>query len=223
MTAHENGPMPRRTLTVTGRGTATADADLVVLRFGAAGRDPSYAASVEELNRRVETLRSGLEASGVERDRLKTTGFDVRPHTRYDRERDEHVFLAYVASHRLRLELPFAKDALNGVLTSVAQSASEAAVTVSFEVSDREALRRAAMRAAVADALESARVLAEASGATLGEMVRVDYSHIEVRTRSLTYELNEPTTAFAASMPAPDVHPQGLDAEEGVTVVWEVS
>lgn len=222
MTAPKSGPVPRRTLTVTGRGTASADADLVVLRFGVAGRDPSYAASVEELDRRVETLRADLEASGVERDRLRSTGFDVRSDTRYDRERDHEIFLAYVASHRLRLELPFDRDTLNGVLTSAARSASEAAVNVSFEVSDREALRRAAMRAAVSDALESARVLAEAAGAALGEMVRIDYSHIEVRTRGLTYELDEPMSALAASMPAPDVRPQALDAQEGVTVVWEV-
>lgn len=199
--------MPRRTLTVTGRGTATADADLVVLRFGVSGRDSSYSASVEELNRRVEALRADLEASGVERDRLKTTGFDVRPDTRYDRDRDEDIFLAYVASHRLRLELPFGKYLLNDVLARVARSASEASVTVSFGVSDREALRRAAMRAAVADAIESARVLADASGATLREMVRIDYSHIEVRTRRLAYELAEPMPAFARSMPAPDVLP----------------
>lgn len=223
MTEIGNAAVSRRTLTVTGRGTASADADLVVLRFGVTGRDPSYAASVEELNRRVEVLRADLGASGVERDRLRTTGFNIRPDTRYDRERDEEIFLAYVASHRLRLELPFDMDTLNGVLTRVARSASEAAVTVSFQVADTEALRRAAMRAAVGDAMESARVLADAAGTKLGEMVRIDYSYTEDRTRGLTYELAEPMPAFARSMPAPDVNPQALDVEEGVTVVWEVS
>ncbi len=41
-------------LTVTGRGVASTDPDLVVLSFGLVGRDPSYSASVEELNGRVE-------------------------------------------------------------------------------------------------------------------------------------------------------------------------
>ena len=217
------GSSPRRTLTVTGRGTASAEPDLIVLRFGVAGRDPSYSASVSELNGRVEALRGDLEASGVVRDRLKTTSFDVRPDSRYDRDRDEYVFLGYEASHRLRLELAFDNDLLNGVLTRVARSASEAAVTVSFDVSDRETLRRGAMRAAVADAVEGARVLAEAAGAKLGEMVRIDYSYVEIRTRGLTYEFAEPAPALEASAPAPDVRPEELDAEEGVTVVWEIS
>lgn len=217
------GTNRRRTITVTGRGTAEAEPDLVVLRFGVTGRDPSYSASVEELNRRVEALREDLEAAGVARDRLKTMSFGVRPDSRYDRDRDEHVFLAHEASHRLRLELPFDRDLLNGVLSRVARSASEAIVGVSFDVSDREALRRGAMQAAVADAVEGSRVLAEAAGVALGEMVRIDYSHVEVRTRGLTYELADPVPAFAASVPAPDVRPEALEAQEGVTVVWEIS
>lgn len=210
---------PRRTLTVTGRGTASTEPDLVVLRFGVAGRDPSYSASVEELNRRVEALRGDLEASDVTRDRLKTIAFGVRPDSRYDSDREEYLLVAYEASHRLRLELPFDRDLLNGVLTRVARSASEAAVTVSFDVTDREALRRGAMRAAVADALEGARVLADAAGAELGEMVRIDYSYVEVRTRGLSYDLADPVAGVAASVRAPDVRPEALDAEEGVTVV----
>ena len=109
------------------------------------------------------------------------------------------------------------------MLTRVAASASEAVVGVSFDVSDREALRREAMRAAVADAVEGARVLAAAAGVALGEMVRIDYSHVEIRTRALTYEFAEPEPAFAASVPAPDVRPEALEAQEGVTVVWEIS
>ena len=223
MPDHTRSMSPGRTLTVTGRGTASADPDLVVLRFGVTGRDPSYSAAVEDLNRRVEALRGALEAAGTGRDRLKTTSFSVRPDSRYDRDRDEHVFLAHEASHRLRLELPFDSELLNGVLTRVAASASEAVVGVSFDVSDRDALRRGAMRAAVADAVEGARVLAEAAGAALGEMVRIDYSHVEIRTRGLTYEFAEPDPAFAASAPAPDVRPEALEAQEGVTVVWEIS
>ena len=223
MTERTEPPSPRRTLTVRGRGTASADPDLTVISFGVVGRDPSYSSSVEELNGRVEALREDLEAAGVERARLKTTSFDVHDDRRYDRDTGKHVFLGYEASHRLRLELPFDKELLNGVLARVAQSASEAAVTISFDVSDVESLRRGAMRAAVADAREGARVLAEASGATLGEILSIDYSYVEIRARRLSYEFANTGAMYEASAPAPDVEPEALDAEEGVTVVWEIS
>ncbi len=147
----------------------------------------------------------------------------VRANRRYDRNSGRHVFVGYEASHRLRLELPFDKELLNAVLTRVASSASEATVTISFDVSDVESLRREAMRAAVADAREGARFLAEASGATLGEILRIDYSYVEIRTRRLTYEYASTSAMYDAASPAPDVEPEALDAEEGVTVVWEIS
>ena len=213
----------QRTLTVRGRGVASADPDLVVLSFNVVGRDPSYSAAVEELNGRVEALRADLEAAGVERSRLKTTGFDVNDHRRYDRDTGESVFVGYEASHGLRLELPLEKELLNDVLGRVARSASEASVDVSFDVSDRKGLRRRAMRAAVEDAQESARVLAEASGATLGEIVSVDYSFVEVRTRRFSYVHRLRGLLMEDPAPTPDVEPEALDAEEGVTIVWEIS
>ena len=109
-----------------------------------------YAPSVEELNGRVKTLREDLEAAGVERDRLKTTGFDVHDDRRYDRDTGKRLFSRYEALHRLRLGLPIDKTFLSGVLARVAASASEAAMTISFDVSDTESLRRGAMQAAVA-------------------------------------------------------------------------
>src|SRR5215211_2693009 len=115
MQEHTESAHTQRTLKIRGRGVSSADPDLTILSFGAVGRTPSYSASVEELNERVESLRVDLEAAGVERTQLKTTSFDVRTDRRYDRDKDEYVFLCYEASHRLRLELSFDKELLNRV------------------------------------------------------------------------------------------------------------
>ena len=45
----------------------------------------------------------------------------------------------------------------------------------------------------------------------------------EVCTRRLAYELPEPQVAHDADTPAPDVEPEAVEAEEGITIVWEVS
>ncbi len=221
MQSHATPAGSRRTLTVRGRGTALAEPDLVVLAFGVAGRDPSYSAAVEKLNERVEALRGDLEGEGVDRTELKTTSFDVRVERRFDDGKKEYVFLAHRASHRIRLELDLDNELLNRVLRRVAQSASEATVIVSFDVSDRETLRRRAMRIAVADALETARVLAESTGTSLDQ---IDYSFIEIRRRSFSYDLaaGGRDAMRALSEPAPDVEPEALEAEEGVTIVWSI-
>jgi len=78
------------------------------------------------------------------------------------------------------------------------------------------------MQAAVEDAREVARVLAESSGTELGEIERLDYSFVEVRTRSFSYDLSDSSMSVLASA-APDIEPEAMEAEEGVTVVWSIS
>lgn len=212
----------RRTLIVRGRGTASAEPDLVVLAFQIEAQDHSYATAVEALNERVEALRSELESIGVERTDLKTTSFDVSAENRYNRKKEEHVFLDYRASRGLRLELALDRKLLNRVLEHVARSASEAALRVSFDVSDHKVLRRRAMQAAVEDAQEAARVLAESS-TELGDIERLDYSFVEVRTRSFSYDLSDTSMSVLVSAPAPDIEPEAMEAEEGVTIVWSIS
>jgi hypothetical protein len=48
-------------------------------------------------------------------------------------------------------------------------------------------------------------------------------SIVGVRIRRLTYELADSLVAHNAAAPAPDVESQALEAEESVTIVWEVS
>lgn len=208
-----------RTLTVKGRGLVSAESDLVVLFFRVSGRDPAYAEAVEKLNSRVEALRNELETMSITRKQLKSTDFSV--HTDYDYEKGKRAFLDYVASHSLKLELPFDKDLLNRVLGQIALGASETTVKISFDVSDKETLRRRAMGAAVADARASAQVLADAASLALGEIVRIDYGFVEVRVRShlRSYEMAD----AMADVSPPDIEPEALDAEESVTIVWEIT
>lgn len=215
----DTGELRIRTLTVKGRGLVSSDPDLVVLSFKVSGRDRSYSASIEKLNEHVEALRCDLGTVGIERKKSKTTNFGV--HADYDYVDGERIFQGYVASHDLRLELPLDKDLLNRALAQVAQSASEATVNISFDVSDKETLHRRALRAAVENARDSALVLADAAGVTLGEMVRIDYGFVEVRVRSRHVSYDAGVLAEAA--PAPDIEPEALNAQENVTVVWAIT
>jgi hypothetical protein len=45
----------------------------------------------------------------------------------------------------------------------------------------------------------------------------------EVCTRRLAYLLPEPQVAHDADAPAPDVKPEAVESEEGITLAWEVS
>ncbi len=230
-------PGPRRTITVQGNGLVSAEPDQVVLRFDVTGFDPSYGAAVEELNRRVDALRRDLEDADIPRSALKTTRFNVRTKTKWVDaenggisartgrrrgrfgEEGEEIFLGYVAEHDLKLTLPLDQELLNRAFARVAASASEPKVSISFDVEDRAALRQQVLRLAVEDACRSARTMAEAARVDLGEIARIDYGVLEVH---VTSELRMYEMEAAPSMPAPDITPSSLSAEDRVTVVWEI-
>jgi uncharacterized protein YggE len=107
------------------------------------------------------------------------------------------------------------------VLEQVGRSASEATHRVSFDVSDHKVLRRRAVQAAVEDIQEAARVLADSAGIVLGEIERLDYSFVEVRTRFFSYGPSDPSLS-ELGLVAPDIEPEAMEAEEAVTVVWSV-
>ena len=214
----------RKELRVNGRGAVSTDPDRVVLTFGVDGRDESYGAAVEQLNRRVDALRGDLtEATGVGRENLKTLRFDVSPEYDYEDRGSgrERVFKCYKASHRLRVDLPLEKDLMNRALDRVAGSVSEATLAVSFDASDRDGLRKRALRAAVEDALGIARVLAEASGVKLGGIERVEHGRV-----SFGGSANREFEGFARRRESgadPDIEPSAVDAEVDVTLVYRIS
>ena len=212
-------------LEVRGRGVVSAEPDLVVLTFDLKGRDESYGAAVDDLNRRVEVLRSDLaEAAGVRRERLKTLQFDVDPKYGYDYGAPgggREVFKGYEASHKLRLELPLDRDLMNLVLDRVAGSASEATLRVSFDASDKEGLRRRALRAAVEDARGIAGVLSESAGLKLEGIERAWHGPVNIGGRDR--EFVGLRRARAGGGADPDIEPRALEAAVEVSIVYQVS
>lgn len=208
----------KRTLVVQGKGRVSADPDVVVLHFDVQGSDHSYSGAVEDLNARVENLRSGLETVGIERDSLKTTSFYVQAKHEYDD--GKRVFRGYRADHDLKLRLPLDKGMLNRALRHAAESASEPEIRISFDISDREPLRQRALERAVENARENAETLARAAGVRLLSITRIEYGAMEVEVRSHRNEYVMSEMSMGAS--APDITPSELDAQDSVTVVWEI-
>ena len=155
--------MNQRVISVQGRGTATAEPDLVQLSFNISVMDQEYDGAIAGLNDRVNQLRQDVAIVDVDPKGLKTTSFNISPKHRWNEERDEHIFLGFEAKHDLRLELPLDQDLLNRTLAQLAQSASQATFSIYFAVKDGNALRQRVLADAVARARENAETLAQAA------------------------------------------------------------
>jgi uncharacterized protein len=211
--------MADRVISVQGKGTATAEPDLVRLSFQINTLQMEYETAVTQLNERVDQLRRDVAEVGIDPKDLKTTSFDISPKQHWSSEEEEYLFLGFEAEHDLHLEMPLEQDQLNRTLMQLAQSASGATFSIYFAVKDQDILRKQVLADAVVKAKENAQTLAQSAGVQLGEILRIDYGWTEVRfeERVMSYDAAEMPCA-----PMPDIEPAEMTASDNVTVVWKI-
>ncbi len=209
--------MNSRTITVRGSAKVSAAPDWVVISFTINSEHYDYGKCMEQVAMQTESLQKDLAAVGLERDSLKTVDFEIDTH--FQKVSGRHVFRGYKAVHHLKVEFPFEKEYLNKVLRALSRTQSQASFSVSFQIKDPEPLRHKAIAEAVKNAKIKARVLAEAAGVMVGNLVHIDYSWSEIRFHSsLEYD------TVTESMPSPsyDFTPQDVNVSESVTAVWAI-
>ncbi len=207
------------TITVRGTGKVSVAPDRVSLNFSVKCQEWGYADTIEGLNNQVEMLRVALEECGLDRKDLKTSDFDVDRETRWDEDKDEHVFDGFEASHSLSIQMPLDQARLNEVLNSIAESMSGASFDIYFETSKEAELRDKVLAAAVADARHKAEVLASAAGLGLGDILHMGHTWTEVSFHSPRYAMDR---EMCYSAPSPDIEPEDISSSDTVEILWSL-
>jgi hypothetical protein len=206
--------MSERLIRVQGRGSASQAPDHVALSFGLKARDSDYQEALKLLDEKHRLLQNQVNMAGVSRKELMTTRFDVS--AAYVTKGKQQVFDGYVASHFLRLEIPWERERLALVLGKLSDIVDGIDFQISFFVKDSVGLRNVALAEAVKRAEENARTIAKAAGVTLGQIVSVDYGWTEFRFESeFMLSANE-------AMAQPDINPDAITHSETVTTAWSI-
>ena len=213
-----------RTLTVTGCGRASASPDNIIINMTITVQSEDYEKAVSTADERLDAMRSALEGSGFTKDDLKTVSFNISTEYQHEHTPDgryERKFIGYICTHQLRLEFDLDMKRLSSVIADISGCKCAPEFSIEFGVKDEAALRAAMLRSAAADAFANARVLAEAAGAALGELVTVDYSPGGTLRSSANIAM--PLMAARASGKAMmDFAPEEIEASDKVTFVWEI-
>jgi uncharacterized protein YggE len=209
-----------RVLKVQGRGQVSVEPDVVTLSFNVENTASDYAECLKGLNKQTEDLRRNMSASGLLNAKLKTSYYNISIETRYD-DKQHPIFNGYSASHRMQIELPSDKELLNKVLREVAKGHSGAEISLSFSVKDKDALRQRVITQAVRTAKENAETLASAAGVTLGKLQEINYGCVEV----MVYEQESRMicSPSLSGVSEPDIEPADVNAEDSVTLVYEIT
>lgn len=214
-----------RTITVTGTGRVSAAPDNIFIGITVTAQSAEYEKTVNTAAERLDALRSALAGSGFGKDDLKTVSFSVNTEYQHEHLPDgkyERRFVGYTCTHQLRLEFGLDMERLSSVIADISGCRCAPEFSIQFGVKDEDALRSAMLRSAADDALASAKVLAEASGVTLGPLVSVDYSLNAGALRSPTNVAMPLMAARASGKAMMDFAPEDIEASERVTFIWEI-
>ena len=216
----------KRTITVKGVGTATAKPDFIVISMNIISKDKDYIKAVANANERIALLQKAVVAAGFAKEDLKTLAFNVR--TIYKNQQNEQgvwvpMFDGYECHYRLKLSMDMDSKRLAATLTEISNSGADSEFSIEFTVKNPEVIADAVLKSATENAYRKAKVLCEASGEKLGELVSIDYDWNEIRFASASaYAVNTMERGVSMDRGMPEFEPEDIRSSDSVTFVWEI-
>jgi uncharacterized protein YggE len=213
--ADEHDEMPKRTITIQGKGSVRAAPDKVSVSAGVESKAPTAKEALAKNTAAMTKVVQTLKDAGIDAKDIQTTTFTVGP--RYDTSDDGKppriigysvINSVFVTTHDL--------DKLGTIFDQLVTAGANSIGGISFEIDKPEEKQNAARKLAMEDAIAKARLYVEAAGAELGPvMTIIEQGGYIPRSRG-------PMIAEAtASKPVP-IEPgtQSIDIE--VQVTWEL-
>lgn len=218
-----------RTITVTGRATVKAKADVTRIRMEINGTDMEYEGAIRKCAENHRDMRDRLESVGLDRDGLRTVSQRVEPHYeevsyegRDGTRRTKRVRQGFEYEDVLSFEFPTDNETLGRMLTVMLRAPCQPDVRMSFVSSDPEGSRKEALRLAAEDAREKAGILASALGCGLDCVVDVSYESSSGRDYRGMEDMCLCSSMAMDNGIETDIDPQDVSFTEAVEVVWKI-
>lgn len=205
------------TLTVSGTGDATADADMVTIVLGVQTRNESAAGAVADNARMMADSIQALLAAGVPEEEIKTSRFSIYPTRDWiDGKRSEKV--VFEVSNQVTLSLDLTDEVDVGeVLDAAVGAGTNSVESVTFGLRDPAGVQEEALEDAVDDAVGKALVISEAAGVNLGRVLSISEGGASPEPMA------ESRVFFAADAGgATPIVPGDVEVTAAVTITYEI-
>jgi uncharacterized protein len=202
----------QRQITVTATGEVQAEPDIAHIQSGVV-TDADSARDALRLNTEAMTrVISGLKEKGIAPADIQTSSFRVEPRYSVAKDNKAPTVAGYRVVNAVSVVLRQI-DKTGETLDALVALGANQMSGLNFEVTKAETLKDEARKAAVSNAQRRAKLLAEASGATLGEVLQVAEETQQVGFR--------PVMAGMAKSAGPVPVERGTETLQAtVTITW---
>jgi hypothetical protein len=216
-----------RTVTMTGSGEATAVPDQVVFDVSVRMMRPELEEALAESNRTMEQVLGALEAQGVARKDIQTTGLEMDPVYDYPRY-SEPVLKGYRVTQRAAVLVTELKSAGKAVTAAVTSGGNAVRVgDIRLKIGDPEVALAEARTQAVEEATRKAQEYADATGQELGAVMTLreleETSQSAIDQRDLMYGAARSYATADMALASLPVRAGRADLGVDVQVVWELA
>jgi uncharacterized protein YggE len=165
-------------MSVLGKGSVVVDPDQVVIRVGVFARNDEASKAMQDMKDQASRVIDVMQRF-VSRDTdVQTQNLSIQPWTRYDRDKDESVFMGYEAETSISMSLADTSR-LGPALDDLTMLGVGRIGSLSFCVSDPENYIKHARHLAIRQAIETANDMAKSAEVTLGSIREISAPRIQ--------------------------------------------
>ena len=219
-----------RTISVKGKATVTAPADITGVRVSAKGHEDTFEKAINAMTQCTVKLKDAIEAAGIPSEYLKTSDVSVTQAYRkvkigvdkYGDDKFKDVADGFDYFQNIKFEFPNDNEKLSKAISGILDCKIEPRINFYFRSSDVEGMKNRALADACRNAKVEAETIVQSVGARLGKLLSVE------RNVRRSYDdddymectIGVPTCARNEIMM--DVDPEDASVLEDVTMVWEI-
>lgn len=211
---HPTGPVVELTVTRQVEGTP----DMVGLSAGVTTRAKSAEQAMQDNATQMTSVIHAIEALGIARKDIQTTGIALNPQYEYDQQSRKQVFRGYQVSNRVTIKLHAIKRA-GQVLDALVKAGATDLGGLDFGLENDTAAKDQARKAAIAAAHERAMEYARAAGYSGVKLLEVSENDSTARPSPM---IRMAAVANSAS-PSTPVRPGQVQTAVTIHVTYEMT
>jgi uncharacterized protein YggE len=207
---------PKRTITISGKGTVKSAPDMVTVSAGVESQAPAAKDALAKNTAAMTRVVEALKGEGIDAKDIQTTNFSVSP--RYEDQDDDKKpprIVGYSVFNSVYVTMHDTAK-LGGVLDQLVSAGANSIGGISFSIDKPEELENQARKLAMADAIAKAKLYAEAAGAELGPV-----QTITEQGGYVPYSYPAAPRMEAAAKQVP-IEPGTQNVDIQVQVTWEL-
>lgn len=207
-----NEPVPSRTVTASGTGITAAAPDVAEMYLGVTILEKDAKTALDTASKTATAITAAVKDAGVPAEDIQTANISVYPQYSNSMGTTSEI-TGYSASIQVRVKVrELAK--IGDVITRANDAGANEVGGPTFTLSDDSEARAKSIKLAVDDARKKAQIMAEAAGKSVGEVVSISETGVQVPV--IAYEA---ASVRDSSVP---IEPGQLDVTANVTVVFRL-